>query len=428
MPVNDEAREVDTRARGKEAPLYDVVVVGGGLIGKTLALALSHTSLRLAIIESTPEEVLLKADFDARSIALSLATQRIIQGLGLWSALKPFCSPIRHIHVSEEKRFAATRLDATEHDFDDFGYVCEIQHLNRVFHDALKDKVTMYSSAKLIALKTEDDSHQLTFEKEGKKQNIISKLIVAADGANSTVRKLQGMSVIKQDYHQKAIVANIGLHRSHHNRAYERFCGDSLMALLPMVGDRAALVWALPTEKVAPLLSLSSSDFLTALQKRFGYRLGRFTKVGGRQSFPLSFSYMPKTINRNVVYCGNAAHGLHPIAGQGFNLGLRDAATLADCLSEPNALNKIQVCLDSYQLKRERDQKRVTQLTHGLIQLFTTKFSGLSFLRDMGLFTMDSFSPLKNTFVYYAAGFSEENSRLASGVMLPESPQKKVEN
>lgn len=415
--VNDESREAHNDARRKKTTLYDLVVVGGGLIGKTLALALAHTSLKIAIIEATPPGLMASSDFDARSIALSLSSQRILDSLQVWQALKSYAEPIAHIHVSQEKGFSATRLQASEHGYDAFGYVAELHALNKVFQEKLSDRVKQFSPATLTALKKESDYYELTFKQANETQQLRAKLVVAADGANSTVRQLLQMPAVKKSYGQSALVANVGLNRSHKQVAYERFMGKELMALLPMKRERASLVWAQSPDKAKERQSLSEKAFLALLQSQFGYRLGRFISIGNRQTFPLSFCYMPKTVNGGVVFLGNAAHGLHPIAGQGFNLGLRDAAILAEVLVQEGVTN-LSTSLSHYQAKRQRDQSRVTYFTDALIRLFTSPLPGFSFLRDVGLGMMELTFPLKETFVQYAAGFSAENARLAAGLTL----------
>lgn len=421
--LNDKLRETHNAATNKKTTLYDVVIVGGGLIGKTLALALANTPLKIAIIEATPPDLMSSSAFDARSIAISLASKQILDTLHLWEALKSFAEPIRHIHVSQAGHFSATRLHASEHQFSAFGYVIELSALNKVFHDRMGSRFVEYSPARLIALQKKDDHTVLSIEKQGEQLLCHTKLLVAADGANSTVRRLLGMTVSNKSYQQSALVTNIGLNRSHRFTAYERFMGQALMALLPMTRERVALVWAQSKDKTKTCAELSDKAFLDCLQAQFGYRLGRFMSVGKRQTFPLNYSFMPKTVSERAVFLGNAAHGLHPIAGQGFNLGLRDAAILAEVLVK-EGVNTPSSSLLHYESKRKVDQERITRMTDGFIRLFSSQLPGVSCLRDLGLGVMDSLYPLKNTFVHYAAGFSEQNARLAVGLPLETDHQK----
>ena len=213
------------------------------------------------------------------------------------------------------------------------------------------------------------------------------------------------------------MVANIGLNRPHTHKAYERFTQHGPLALLPMTNNRAALVWVVKPQAVDNLKQLSDREFLRLLQKQFGYRLGRFTRCGQRASFPLKLQYMPTQVKDRVVFIGNAAHSLHPIAGQGFNLGLRDVALLAEYLIEQGWDESV---LQAYQQQRQEDQQQTIKFTNGLISIFTSIFPLLKLGRDAALIAIDTIPALKNQLARQAMGLSGKASKLASGIALGE--------
>jgi 2-octaprenyl-6-methoxyphenol hydroxylase len=394
----------------------DVLIIGGGPIGAALLLALEGHDYKVRMVESLPFEHKISPDFDARTLALSMASVRILEMLAIWPLLEPKATPIHSIHVSEQGRFAQTRLEREDGPNDALGYVIEMQHILQAMHTLL-DYKKLIIPAKLIAL--DRDVGLATIQHQEKERKIRAKIIVAADGTESTVRSLTKMSVERKFYCQQAITANIGLKRSHGSRAYERFTQEGPLALLPMSNQRSALVWALTPKHAKELMGLEEGDFLKHLQRAFGYRLGRFTQVGKRVLFPLVQTIMPEPVAPPIVFIGNAAQTLHPVAGQGFNLGLRDAATLAQCLIQygPN-----EHMLQSYQAMRRYDQVAIRSFTDGLVRLFTSQWKGLAWLRALGLLTIDQVLPLQRLVTQHASGFRGQIPDLACGIPL--APEK----
>ncbi len=399
----------------------DVLIVGGGLVGNALAIALANTELTVALVEAKAIDERVGAHLDARSIALSLSSSRILNGLKLWSDLAEDASPIKSIHVSEKGQFQATRLSACDHHLDEFGHVVEIHHLNRVLQKHLlkaQSTLNYFCPASLKALtKTTEGVTATVMLDSDEDVHIEASVLVAADGANSMVRKLLNITHTQKAYHQSAIVCNVALKRSHHDRAYERFTKTGLMAMLPMRQHRQALVWAMPETEAKTTLELDKKHFLENLQQAFGYRLGRFCDVGKPGMFPLSLNTMDKSVYERVVFVGNAQHSLHPIAGQGLNLGLRDVAMLAQCLNAMS-VEGVDKTLQDYETLRQQDIHQTTRLTHQLVKVFSSPLWGLSLVKHLGLFSFETIPVLKDALVTQAMGFSKHNSRLASGLPL----------
>ncbi len=375
----------------------DILVIGGGLTGATLMLALHHLGYSTLLVESQPFSDKIHPDFDARSIALSPASRRILSMLGVWDILNDYATPIDLIHVSDQHRFGVSRLQGQEN--NPLGYVVEMQYINRALHQLLaKDHLLAPATLKELNLAAKTAN----VATPSGDIHIEAQLIVAADGADSAVRKLCDLPSHFKSYGQQALVANIGLVKPHDYKAFERFTAQGPLALLPMQDNKMSLVWAMAPEQANRLMALNDKEFITELQRAFGYRLGRFDKIGKRFSYPLQQILMPQQTQWPVVFVGNAAHTLHPVAGQGFNLGLRDVATLAQCIT---AFGLNFQMLNEYVRLRQHDQLVITRLTDGLIKLFTSRIPGVGLARNIGLVALDNLPPLKNLLARYARGF-----------------------
>ncbi|KTD03857.1 2-octaprenyl-6-methoxyphenyl hydroxylase [Fluoribacter gormanii] len=389
----------------------DILIIGGGLTGATLMLALQGLGYNTLLVEAKPFSDKINPDFDARSLALSPASRRILTMLGVWDLLKDHATAIDMIHVSDQSHFGISRLHG-ESDAP-LGHVAEMQHINQALHQLLPhDQIIAPASLKSL----DYDQHSATILTDSGEINVAARLIVAADGAQSSARRFCSLPAKTKLYGQHAIVANVGLLKPHGHRAYERFTMHGPLALLPMQDNRMSLVWAVPPKEADHLLSLSDADFLRELQQAFGYRLGRFAKVGKRFSYPLQQVLMPIQAKWPVVFVGNAAHTLHPVAGQGFNLGLRDVATLAQCIAE-QGLNAEMV--QHYVQLRSHDQKAITRLTDGLIHVFTSRLPGFGVARGLGLIALDNIPVLKNLLARYARGFGGVVPDLVCEIALP---------
>jgi len=388
----------------------DILIVGGGLTGAALMLALAQSGYSTLLVEALPVSDRVSADFDARTLALAPASVRILQMLNVWPLLAPHATAIATIHVSEQRRFGCTTLQGDEE--NPLGFVVEMQHI----HQALQQLLSLQQVIAPAQLLAFDPVSGIAKINDGINElNIKVELVVAADGAQSSVRQLCALRADIKDYQQQAIVANIGLTRPHQNCAYERFTTAGPMALLPMSGLRASLVWSLPPQEAQDILTMDEREFLTTLQRAFGYRLGRFSKVGLRAVHVLRQVIMPQQVAWPVVFVGNAAHTLHPVAGQGFNLGLRDVAMLAQCIVQ-YGLNP--GMLTTYQQLRHHDQGAVTRFTDGLVELFTSKLPGMGLARGLGLLALDNTALLKKLLARYARGYAGVTPDLVCGIPL----------
>jgi len=396
---------------------YDLIIVGGGMVGASLAIALTNSSLRIAIVEAAQTKSDQQPSYDDRGIALSYGSQRIFESLGLWDALSSHSTAIKHIHISDRGHFGVTRLSAQEEQVPALGQVLSAKAMGQVLNQAIESQnnLEIISPASVIALQQYDDFVELELNDQ---RHITAQLIVAADGGQSTIRKLLQLGALEHDYQQTAVTANITPERAHNNWAYERFTETGPIALLPMSENRCSLIWTVKSGHDAPLLKLSEQDFLKQLQERFGYRLGKLKQVGQRNSYPLHLIHADQPVQHRIVLIGNAAHSLHPIAGQGFNLGLRDVAVLADVLSPSNKDCGDAHLLFDYKQWRLNDQDNVIQATSSLVTLFSNDNPLLGHLRGAGLSMMESLPPLKHWIAKKSMGLNGKQPRLARGISL----------
>lgn len=401
----------------------DVAIVGGGMVGLSLAAALRVLPLSVVVVEPVAADDTGQPSFDARNTALSNGSRRILEGLGVWPAVAADATPIRRIHVSERGRFGFARLSAEEHAVPALGYTLE----NRVLGAALSrvlagaPRVRLLCPARVEAL-TAGES-RVGLQVAGTCAAAVSaRLVVAADGARSEVRSAFGIDATVWDYGQQAVIANVATEKFHEFVAYERFTSDGPLAVLPLGDGRCTIVWTLTPPAAAAALELDDAAFLAALQQRFGYRLGRFTRVGTRHSYPLALTRSGRQVAPRAVIIGNAAQGLHPIAGQGFNLGLRDVATLAEVLADevrergPAADPGAAAVLERYVAWRRGDRRSVIAFTDGLVRLFGSPLPGIGAARSAGLLLFDLLPPAKGAFARLSMGLSGRVPRLGRGL------------
>jgi len=396
---------------------YDLIIVGGGMVGASLACALKNTPLKIAVIEAFAINSDQQPSYDDRGIALAYGSQRIFEAMGLWSQLAPHSTAITNIHVSDRGHFGVTRLSAKDENVPTLGQVITARSMGHVLNQALsqQNNLEMICPAKVTSLKQHSDSVELMLNDE---RCLSAKLIVAADGGNSTIRKLLGLGALERDYQQTAITANITPERHHQGRAFERFTDSGPLALLPMSDNRCSLVWTVKTGDEIDILELSDQDFLAQLQDRFGYRLGKLMQVGQRNSYPLKLMQADQAVQQRIVLIGNAAHSLHPIAGQGFNLGLRDVAALADVLATTNKDCGDAQLLHDYKQWRQQDQDNVINTTDALVKLFSNNNPLLGHIRGAGLTVMDAIPPAKHWLAQKSMGLTRKQPRLGRGIAL----------
>ncbi len=388
----------------------DVLIVGGGLIGTSLLLALQANNVNALLLDAPSNKTISNAPLDARSLALAPASIRILANLNIWPMIANQATDIHTIHVSEQGRFGHLRLDKGPE--DRLGAVVELN----ILYQALNAKITpsLYiNPAKLYALDL--TTRVATVQTLGETLKICAKIVVAADGSDSSLRDLCGASAHSKIYPTCALVANLGLARHHNHYAYERFTPQGPIALLPMTGRRAAMVWSLDPEQAKWLAQAPEKVFLNQVQCAFGYRMGRFIQSGQRQVYPLKQIIMSQTVYSGVVFIGNAAHTLNPIAGQGLNLGLRDVGMLAQCLVQYGINDH---ALDQYQQARESDQVNMIKWTDRLLSLFDKKIPGAGIARGLGLIALDNLPGLKKGLIQQASGFSGLACDLVCGIQL----------
>lgn len=388
---------------------FDVVIVGGGLVGASLAVALAPSGRRVALVEVAPPPRSAPA-WDERTIALNVASQRIYERLGLWPALQPEATPIVATHISERGRFGVTRFTAQEAGEAALGWNVPVRAVGAALWDALQrlPDVAVLCPARVTSLAVGDDAAELGGEGFAP---LRAALVVACDGAQSAIRGLLGIGAQERDYAQTAIVGAVHAERPHRGVAYERFTPDGPIAILPRL-QRCALVWTVPTEKAARLLALDDAGFLAQLQDGFGHRLGRFLETGRRNGHPLARVLSDRLTAPRVIFAGNAAQTLHPIAAQGFNLGLRDVATVAElagAAADPGAPE----VLEQYERRRRDERDTVAGFTDRLVRLFSNALPGLSAARHLGLLALDLLPPVKDAVMRQNLGFAGGTPALA---------------
>jgi len=399
---------------------YDVVIVGGGMVGASFALALRGTALRVLLIESVSPDSAAQPSFDERTTALGNGSRQIFETLGVWPKMADAAAPIRSIHVSDAGRFGVARLDAREQGVAAFGYVVPNRVIGRALWAALRGaaNVALRVPAKLESATPRPDGVQLEISAAGVTETVQAAVAVAADGAGSVLRASAGIAAEVEDYDQVAIVVNAATERPNNGEAFERFTASGPLAVLPTVGGGYTVVWAVRPARAAELLALDDEAFAAELLASFGWRAGRWSRVGRRNQYPLSLSRATETVAGRVVLIGNAAQALHPVAGQGFNLGLRDAATLAEMLAGAAADPDFGELLARFSAWRAADRQGVTRFTDGLVKLFGSELPGLGLVRNFGLLLFDLSPAAKRALSRVSWGFPGRMPRLARGLPL----------
>ena len=403
---------------------FDVLIAGGGMVGASLAalLAAAQPALRIGIVERFPAgESPWQPSFDTRATALSSGSVAIFERIGLWSRIREHACAITTVHVSQRGHWGSTTLQAREHDMDALGYVVENAWLGRCLLAHLRGvaNISVLSPAQVQALKPAAGCVRVDIERDGRQQALAATLCVITDGADSALSRALGITSQVEHYAQTAIIATVATQKPHDGIAYERFTDTTPLALLPLddavSGEhRSALVLTLPDAEVDAWRDASDAQFLTLLQQRFGWRLGRLLKVGSRTLYPLKLTRSDEQVRANVVVLGNAAHSLHPVAGQGFNLALRDADTLTEVLSGACAGGKscgdISV-LAAYLQRQQQDQQRTILFSDGLPKLFALPQLQVIAGRVLGLVGLDLLLPAQKAFVRFAAGLGGREAR-----------------
>lgn len=402
---------------------FDVLITGGGLVGASLACALGGHPLRVGVIEAVPFNTAGQPSYDDRTIALAYGTRRIFAAMGIWDLLQDGATPIEKIHVSDRGHFGALRMDCREEHVEALGYVAPARVLGQALFNTLAKhpNVTVLCPAQLNGVEARANDVCTHVDDGTQTRTVTARLLVAADGGRSAVREALGIAADTRDYGQCAVIANVTAARPHHNIAYERFTETGPLALLPMSEGRCALVWTHRAADADTIMAMDDDRFLAALQDAFGFRLGRFVKVGRRTAYPLQLILAREHVRERIALIGNAAHTLHPVAGQGFNLGLRDVAVLADVITAAAADGRDiggDEVLQRYAQWRRRDHRRVIAFTDTLVRVFSNNLTPLVVARDLGMTVLDLLPGVKRGIVGRAMGITGTLPRLARGIPL----------
>ena len=402
---------------------YDIVIIGGGMVGASLAAALipaaERLGLNIAVVERFPvasaETLNYSPSYDSRATALAYGSRLIYEQIGIWEQLNQHLCPISDIHVSDKGRFGVTRLNASDERVPALGYVVENHWLGQVLLNRIQQPdagmIDLLTPAEVTDINYHNDSMQVLLQLGEESHELQTQLVVMADGGRSELRERMGIGYQQQSYQQHAIVTNISPDRPHNNVAYERFTDTGPMALLPLEDEagqhRMGLVWTVPDEKIDEVLALSDSDFMACIHERFGHRAGNFIRVGERHSYPLKLTLADEQVRKGLVVLGNAAHALHPIAGQGYNLALRGVVALAAELI--NAREAGQNLGDLSHLARFAEQMRGDQhktigFSDKTMKLFSNDHWLLGLGRSAGLQLLDSCPLAKTVFARSAMG------------------------
>jgi 2-polyprenyl-6-methoxyphenol 4-hydroxylase len=426
---------LNTNATSSDTDGQHIVIVGGGMVGISLALLISKwvsQSLsnnknsrhhRITLIEkfslkSMPKAELQQSSFDARSTALSAGSMKIFDELGCWQKIQKLAEPIKTIHVSDKGHVANVKINARDFDRDAVGYLVENRHLGSVLLNELKQTaVKCLAPVEVVSCEAKKNGYKLAlkYSDEGNgsvPESLHADLLIVADGAESELRQKLGIDAHLTDYKQSALIANVALAQPHNNIAYERFTDTGPIALLPLspsefesqssIGaNRAALVWIIPRDQQEQYLSDSNERIISRLQDRFGFRAGEFLSIGLRQAYPLTLIQAAEQVRSNLVVIGNAAHFLHPVAGQGFNLALRDCHQLVNCLAQAGTENKLLgelSVLKQYLDAQRFDQNSTIAVTDALVKIFSSAQLSKALVRQLGLLSLTASTSVKQRF------------------------------
>ncbi len=403
---------------------FDLLIIGGGMVGASLACALAPTELRIGLLEAVELDAPAQPSYDERTIALAYGSKRIYEGIGIWDRIaSQGVAPIERIHISDRGRFGFARLTAADAGLEALGYIVANRVLGVSMYEAIREHehVQLLCPAIMQKIEFRADAAVISFRRRGRLHRASARLVVAADGANSSVRRAVGIAAHGIDYGQTAVVTTVTPGMPHENTAYERFTSGGPLALLPMADGRCAVVWTARAAEIDAMLAWDDAGFLSRLQERFGERLGRFQNIGRRRAYPLFLTRVREHVRPRLALIGNAAHTVHPVAGQGFNLGLRDVAALAEVLSEGSREQRDVgdiALLRTYADWRRRDNQVIARFTDGLARIFSTSFLPVVLARDAGLIAVDLLAPVKQRLIRITSGVAGRLPRLARGLPL----------
>lgn len=408
----------------------DIAILGGGMVGLSLAILLAQAlpKRRIQLVESLPylkaepdsanRPPLYQPSFDARSSAIAWGSQQIFSDMGVWESLLQHMTAIKTVHVSDRGHVGGCKMLASEYSVPALGYVVDNSWLGACLLARARtfSNISLLAPATVTAMYACQRGYQLRLDYQGDELATTTQLAVIADGANSNLRRQVGIGHRETDYYHSALIANVAFSEPHNGVAYERFTDTGPVAILPRGSHEGALVWTIHKDQTDKFLELSDVSILEQLQDRFGQRLGRFTRIGERSLYPLKLVQANEQIRPHLVVMGNAAHSLHPVAGQGFNLSLRDCQCLAQTLqkslkqsaslAQGDALGTLQ-SLQQYQQQQQSDQLITTQFSHQLPQWFTHSGFGRIALRNAGMLALELIPEAKHRLAMQSMGVTK---------------------
>lgn len=392
---------------------YDILIAGGGLAGNCLALALKDSCLKTAIIEAQTAEQLKNSPAGDRALALAAGTVNMLETLGIWQGIQT-ATPIKQIHISDRGHFGKTRLSAKQQKVKALGYViCARDIETHVAELVEQAEIPRFCPARLVGLMAGDNAIHISLKQQDRPVALSARLLVGADGGNSSVRKLLEIPQHITHYGQTALVTTVKADKPHHNTAYERFTESGPLALLPLSNNQLSVVWTRRHEEAEALINGAEDEFLTQLQDCFGYKLGQLHLTAPRRAFPLTLIRAENMTAKRVILLGNAVHQLHPVAGQGFNLGLRDVVQLAELLQQHSDPGSNEV-LQEYAQNRQPDHDKTIAFTDNTVKIFSNSWLALAAMRNAGLTLLDHLPFAKNLLAQHAMGMAGRLPRVGS--------------
>ncbi|MBT8038959.1 MAG: 2-octaprenyl-6-methoxyphenyl hydroxylase [Xanthomonadales bacterium] len=416
-------------AGAEKQPFYDLAIIGGGLVGASLACALDPLAMKTVVVESVAYRAATQPSYDDRTLALSASSCAILRGLGLWSKIASSATPIREIQVRELDRPGRVLMSPSELGLDRFGHVVEARAFGAAMAEILPNlkNTDVVCPVSLVSLEPQEEACRLTVRDDDGERSFRARLVVGADGAESFVRKSLGIEAERHDYNQSAVICNVTPEQDHQGRAFELFTPSGPMAVMPHLNGRCGLIWCVPTREVAALMDLSEAEFMRRANLRFGQRLGRFLKMGKRSAYPLKLVRALEDVRPRAVVIGNASHAIHPVGAQGFNLGLRDAAVLAEVLADglrdrsrndgrfdPGSWD----LLCRYSAWRKPDHDGTIAYSDGLARLYSNPSPLASAGRLAGLLAHAFVPSLRRQLAVKSMGYRGHIPRLARGESL----------
>ena len=402
---------------------YDVTIVGGGMVGATLACSLSGQGLKIALIEQVLFNEPQQPSYDDRGITLSASSQRIFQALGLWDKISQFANPIEQIHVSEQSSFTVVRLHASDVKQAQLAFVIPAKLLGQCLLEqvAQAEDIDYFCPAELLNFKNDNVSTQIHLKYEEKEIEFVTSLLVASDGSFSSIREQEGLDTYIKDYGQTAIVCNITTQKKNNNTAFERFTSHGPLAILPLSSHNSVCVYTVARNDSAFYMQCDEEIYKEQLIKEFGRRLGNIEKIGQRRSYPLRLIECKEQVKPGLIILGNAAHTIHPNAAQGLNLALRDVAGLAECIIKAKKNNEplgSDVTLKRYLEIRVDDQNNIIRFTDSIAEWFYNESVMKKFARRLAMTALEKVPFIKREFIKQGMGVANKQPKLVRGLSL----------